>query len=121
LRFIIVGDDLIAGRNYIDFRFACKLQIGIGDANSGSGVVNMAARPPARLVKMRTPDQDCSSAGEAAMFGTARAMAGTNMPADGLFAPPRQIIDAIIAAVARLSSDERAAVLKTNAEHFYRI
>lgn len=55
------------------------------------------------------------------VFGTGRTMVGTNMPVDLLFAPPSRIVSVIRAAVADLSEDERVAVLRTNAEHIYRL
>jgi predicted TIM-barrel fold metal-dependent hydrolase len=54
-------------------------------------------------------------------FGIERTMVGTNIPVDLLFATPRQIVAAIRAAVADLSEGERTAVLRTNAEHIYRV
>lgn len=54
-------------------------------------------------------------------FDVERTVVGTNMPVDLLFAPPRQIVAAIHAAVTDLSEDERIAVLRTNAERIYRI
>lgn len=54
-------------------------------------------------------------------FGTKRTMVGTNIPVDLLFASPRKIIAAIYAAVGHLSEQERIAVLRANAERFYKI
>lgn len=54
-------------------------------------------------------------------FGPARTMVGTNIPVDLLFAPPRKIVGALRAAVAELSSSERTAILRRNAERFYRM
>jgi predicted TIM-barrel fold metal-dependent hydrolase len=54
-------------------------------------------------------------------FGPERTTVGTNIPVDLLFAPPRQVVAAIHAAVMDLSENERIAVLRTNAERIYRI
>ena len=54
-------------------------------------------------------------------FGPTRTMVGTNMPVDLLFAAPRKIVSAMHAAVRDLSRHERSAVLRSNAESFYRI
>lgn len=54
-------------------------------------------------------------------FGAGRTMVGTNIPVDLLFASPRKIIAAIHAAVGQLSEQERIAVLRANAERFYKI
>ncbi len=54
-------------------------------------------------------------------FTPQRTMVGTNMPVDLLFATPGTIVGAIRAAVEHLSEDERIAVLRSNAERFYRI
>lgn len=54
-------------------------------------------------------------------FGSNRTMVGTNMPVELLFAAPAKIAIAIRTAVRNLSVHERAAVLRTNAERFYRI
>ena len=54
-------------------------------------------------------------------FGPRRTMVGTNMPVDLLFASPAKIVGMIHTAVTGLSDDERTALLRSNAESFYRI
>ncbi|GGE05218.1 hypothetical protein GCM10011390_25290 [Aureimonas endophytica] len=54
-------------------------------------------------------------------FGAQRTMVGTNLPVDSLFAPPARIAAAIRETVADLTTEERIAVLRGNAERFYRI
>ena len=54
-------------------------------------------------------------------FGHARTMVGTNLPVDLLFATPEKIVSALRAAVSDLSEQQRAAVLRENAERIYRI
>jgi len=56
-------------------------------------------------------------------FGTDRAMFGTNWPVDVLFAPYIQQVDAYRAIIAEagFSRDEQTAMLRGNAERFYRI
>ena len=54
-------------------------------------------------------------------FGTERTMVGTNLPVDLLFAPPAKIVSVIRTLVMDLSENERIAVLRSNAERFYRI
>ncbi|RWH66979.1 amidohydrolase family protein [Mesorhizobium sp.] len=54
-------------------------------------------------------------------FGPKRTMVGTNMPVDLLFAAPNKIISMIHAIARDLSPDERIALLRSNAERFYRI
>jgi len=54
-------------------------------------------------------------------FGPDRTMVGTNMPVELLFASPARIIGILQAVTGILSNDERIAVLRSNAERFYRI
>ncbi|WP_027169534.1 amidohydrolase family protein [Mesorhizobium sp. WSM3224] len=54
-------------------------------------------------------------------FGPKRTMVGTNTPVDLLFTSPATIIGIIHAVAMDLSDDERVAVLRSNAERFYRI
>ena len=54
-------------------------------------------------------------------FGADRTMVGTNIPVDLLFAPAEQIVTAIRTALRDLTTDERIAVLRANAERIYRI
>lgn len=54
-------------------------------------------------------------------FGPGRTMVGTNMPVDLLFAAPKRIVSIIHAVAMDLSRDERIALLRSNAESFYRI
>lgn len=54
-------------------------------------------------------------------FGPSRTMVGTNVPVDLLFAAPNKIISMIHAIAMDLSPDERIALLRSNAERFYRI
>ena len=54
-------------------------------------------------------------------FGTERTMVGTNLPVDLLFAPPAKIVSVVRTIVRDLSENERIAVLRSNAERFYRI
>lgn len=55
------------------------------------------------------------------VFGSHRTMVGTNLPVELLFSNPTQIGAVIRAAVAGLSVDERADVLRATAERVYRI
>lgn len=54
-------------------------------------------------------------------FGTERTMVGTNLPVDLLFASPAKIVSVVHTMVRDLSENERIAVLRSNAERFYRI
>lgn len=54
-------------------------------------------------------------------FGPGRTMVGTNMPVDLIFAAPNKIISMIHAIAVGLCRDERIALLRSNAERFYRI
>jgi predicted TIM-barrel fold metal-dependent hydrolase len=54
------------------------------------------------------------------LFGADRTMVGTNIPVDLLFAPAARIVETIRDAVADLTATERRAVLRGNAERFYR-
>jgi predicted TIM-barrel fold metal-dependent hydrolase len=54
-------------------------------------------------------------------FGPDRTMVGTNLPVDRLFAEPAAILGAIRALAARLSPQDRHAVLRGTAERVYRI
>ncbi|SFQ08896.1 Predicted metal-dependent hydrolase, TIM-barrel fold [Mesorhizobium sp. NFR06] len=54
-------------------------------------------------------------------FGPTRTMVGTNIPVDLLFATPKKVVSIIHAVAMELSHDERIALLRSNAERFYRI
>jgi predicted TIM-barrel fold metal-dependent hydrolase len=55
------------------------------------------------------------------LFGPARAMFGTNLPVDRLFAEPPRIIAMIAAVASRFSGDERHHLLCSTAERVYRL
>lgn len=54
-------------------------------------------------------------------FGVQRCMFGSNWPVDSLYSPYRTVVEAYREITADFSADERSALFRRNAEHYYRV
>ncbi len=54
-------------------------------------------------------------------FGVERCMFGSNWPVDSLYSPYGTVVEAYREITADFSSDERAALFRRNAEHYYKV
>ena len=55
------------------------------------------------------------------VFGVERCMFGSNWPVDSLYSPYRAVVDAYREITADFSADERSALFRSNAEHYYKV
>lgn len=54
-------------------------------------------------------------------FGVERCMFGSNWPVDSLYSPYRTVVEAYREITADFTADERAALFRSNAEHYYKV
>ena len=54
-------------------------------------------------------------------FGVERCMFGSNWPVDSLYSPYRTVVDAYREITADFTADERSALFRRNAEHYYKV
>ena len=54
-------------------------------------------------------------------FGVERCMFGSNWPVDSLYSPYRTVVEAYREITAGFSADERSALFRRNAEHYYKV